>query len=302
MPPPPGPLPPPGPGGCAAGHLAAAAGAGRHRRAADPGRGSRDRAVGPARGELGDRGGDLGVAVVDASRRCPRHAGPETICESAPRPPSPLPPIAVSESATRIATGTTTAAPVARNACPIHDRTRSTVLIVGAMRKLSIGRAVRVGLLGVTLLLGAISAFAVAGIFDARQDYEDKLADSYELQVSAGRLLTAGVLETAVLDGGASAPRARARSRRRHSRRRRAPRRGLRASDPESAEIVRRRIAAQERAREAAGSGDSAQDAPDPLGSALLTARALSRDLSARQEERRDEARDDVERRHAPLR
>ena len=68
----------------------------------------------------------------------------------------------------------------------------------------------------------------------------------------------------------------------------------LARSDPESAEIVRRRIAAQERAREAAGSGDSAQDAPDPLGSALLTARALSRDLSARQEERRDEARDEV--------
>ena len=115
------------------------------------------------------------------------------------------------------------------------------------MRKVSIGRAVRVGLLGVTLLLGVISAFAVAGIFDTRQDYEDQLADSYELQVSAGRLLTAGVLESAVL----------ARS-------------DVRA----------------ERAR---------QLAPDPLGSALLTARELSRDLSARQRERRAEARDDVD-------
>src|SRR5918996_5299252 len=107
--------------------------------------------------------------------------------------------MAVRDSATRIATGTTTAAPVARNACPSHDRTRSTVPIVGGMRKLSIGRAVWAGLLGVTLLLGALSALAVAGIFDARQDYEDKLADSYDLQVSAGRLLTAGVLEAAIL-------------------------------------------------------------------------------------------------------
>ena len=202
--------------------------------------------------------------------------------------------MAVNDSATRIATGTTTAAPVARNACPSHDRTRSTVLIVGPMRKLSIGRAVWVGLLGVTLVLGAISAFAVAGIFDARQDYEDKLADSYDLQVSAGRLLTAGVLETAVLERrGERAARARALAQEAFEEEARTAAR-LARSDPESAEIVRRRIAAQERAREAARSDDAAQDEPDPLGSALLTARALSRDLSARQEERRDEARDEV--------
>jgi signal transduction histidine kinase/DNA-binding response OmpR family regulator len=162
------------------------------------------------------------------------------------------------------------------------------------MRKLSIGRAVRVGLLGVTLLLGAIAAFAVAGIFDARQDYEDKLADSYELQVSAGRLLTAGVLEAVVLERrGERAARARDLAREAFEEEARTAQR-VAQSDPESAEIVARRIAAQERARRAAQAGGPAGDSPDPLGSALLTARELSRDLSARQEERRDEARDEA--------
>ena len=162
------------------------------------------------------------------------------------------------------------------------------------MRKLSIGRAVRVGLLGVTLLLGAVSAFAVAGIFDARQDYEDKLADSYELQVSAGRLLTAGVIEAAVLERrDQRAARARALAREAFAEEAATAAR-LARSDPESADMVRRRIAAQERARRAARAEPAAPDAPDPLGSALLTARALSRDLSARQAERRAEARDEA--------
>ena len=160
------------------------------------------------------------------------------------------------------------------------------------MRKLSIGRAVRVGLLGVTLLLGAVSALAVAGIFDARQDYEDKLADSYELQVSAGRLLTAGVLEAAVLERtGARADNARRLAREAFDEEARTAAR-LARSDRESADIVRRRIAAQRRARRAAGRAARRGDAPDPLGSALLTARELSRDLSERQEERRRDARD----------
>ena len=163
------------------------------------------------------------------------------------------------------------------------------------MRKLSIGLAVRVGLLGVTLLLGAVAAFAVAGIFDERQDYEDKLADSYELQVSAGRLLTAGVLESAVLTRtDARAERARQLAQEAFEEEARTAARLARA-DPESAQIVRRRIAAQQRARRAARSAERQPNAPDPLGSALLTARELSRDLSARQRERRAEARDDVD-------
>jgi signal transduction histidine kinase/DNA-binding response OmpR family regulator len=161
------------------------------------------------------------------------------------------------------------------------------------MRKLSIGRAVRVALFGVTLVLAAVSAFAVAGIFDARQDYEDALADSYELQISAGRLLTAGVLEAAVLERtGERAARARELAQGAFEEEAGTAQK-LAESDPESARIIRQRIRAQERARRAAGS-DAAPNAPDDLGSALLTARQLSQSLSARQAERRDEARDEA--------
>lgn len=159
------------------------------------------------------------------------------------------------------------------------------------MRKLSIGRVVRAALLGVTLLLAAIAAFAVAGIFDARQRYEDRLADSYELQVSAGRLLTAGVLEAAVLTRrDARAERARELARGAFEEEAEAARR-LAATDPESEGIIRRRIAAQQRARRIARSDGDVANGPDPLGSALLTGRELSRDLSARQVRRREEAR-----------
>ena len=160
------------------------------------------------------------------------------------------------------------------------------------MAKLSIGRAVRVALFGVTLLLGAVAALAVAGIFDARQDYEDRLADSYELQVSAGRLLTAGVLEAAVLQRrDARAQRARELVREAFEEEAATAQR-LAGDDPQSAAIVRRRIAAQERARRAAGRGEAGRSDPNPLGSALLTARRLSRELSERQRDRREEARD----------
>ena len=163
------------------------------------------------------------------------------------------------------------------------------------MRKLSIGRAVRAGLFGATVLLGAVAAFAVAGIFEARQDYEDKLADSYELQVSATRLLTAGVLEAAILERrDERAVRARELAREAFAEEAVTAAR-LAESDPESAAIVQRRIEAQDRARRAARSGGGGgRNQPDPIASALLTARELSRELSARQDERRQEARDDA--------
>ena len=184
-----------------------------------------------------------------------------------------------------------TAAPVARNACPSHDRTRSTVLIVGAMRKLSIGRAVWAGLLGVTLLLGALSALAVAGIFESRQDYEDKLADSYDLQVSAGRLLDGGC-------AGGRRPRSQGRARRtRAPARREAFEEEARTADQlasrirgaprsSSAELPRRSAHARSRARARSGersrparqrAADRACPKPRPLRSPGGAARGGAR-------------------------
>ena len=225
----------------------------------------------------------------------PAALGPDTTCESPPRPLSPLPPTARQGQGDQDRHRHDHRSPGGpqRLSQPRPDEVHGP--IVGRMRKLSIGRAVWVGLLGVTLVLGAVSAFAVAGIFDARQDYEDKLADSYELQVSAG----AAADRRRAGGGGpaaarASAPRGRARSRGRRSRRRRARPRAWPPPTPRAPDREAPDRGAGARPRASAQSGPGRPDAPDPLGSALLTARALSRELSARQEERRDEARDEA--------
>src|SRR5437762_1876639 len=54
--------------------------------------------------------------------------------------------------------------------------------------RLSIARSLRVALLGLALVLAVIAGLGVAGLYSARQDYEDRLANAYGLQASAGRL------------------------------------------------------------------------------------------------------------------
>jgi len=63
--------------------------------------------------------------------------------------------------------------------------------------RLSIARSLRVALLGLALVLAVIAGLGVAGLYSARQDYEDRLANAYALQASAGRLLAAGVVAEA---------------------------------------------------------------------------------------------------------
>src|SRR4051794_3639570 len=55
----------------------------------------------------------------------------------------------------------------------------------------------RVALLGLALVLSIVAGLGVAGLYSARQDYEDRLADGYALQASAGRLLAAAVVAEA---------------------------------------------------------------------------------------------------------
>jgi signal transduction histidine kinase/HAMP domain-containing protein len=63
--------------------------------------------------------------------------------------------------------------------------------------RLSIARSLRVALLGLALVLAVIAGLGVAGLYSARQHYEDRLANAYALQASAGRLLAAGVVAEA---------------------------------------------------------------------------------------------------------
>ena len=55
----------------------------------------------------------------------------------------------------------------------------------------------RVTLLGLALVLSVVAGLGVAGLYSARQDYEDRLANAYALQASSGRLLAAGVVAEA---------------------------------------------------------------------------------------------------------
>jgi signal transduction histidine kinase/FixJ family two-component response regulator/HAMP domain-containing protein len=63
--------------------------------------------------------------------------------------------------------------------------------------RLSIARSMRVALLGLALVLAVIAGLGVAGLYSARQRYEDRLAAAYGLQASAGRLLAASVVAEA---------------------------------------------------------------------------------------------------------
>jgi signal transduction histidine kinase/DNA-binding response OmpR family regulator len=68
---------------------------------------------------------------------------------------------------------------------------------VRAVRRLSFARFFQIALLGLTLALAVIAALGIAALYDARQRYEDRLADTYELQAAGARLLAAGVVAEA---------------------------------------------------------------------------------------------------------
>jgi signal transduction histidine kinase/DNA-binding response OmpR family regulator/HAMP domain-containing protein len=57
----------------------------------------------------------------------------------------------------------------------------------------SIARTLQVALLGLTILLAIIGAIGIAALYDARQQYEDRLIDASALEVSSANLLTSAV-------------------------------------------------------------------------------------------------------------
>ncbi|HEX4109646.1 MAG TPA: ATP-binding protein [Solirubrobacteraceae bacterium] len=67
------------------------------------------------------------------------------------------------------------------------------------MRRLSIARTVVVALLGLSLVLAVLAGVGVASLYSTRQHYENRLAQTFELQTAAGQLLAAAVVEEATL-------------------------------------------------------------------------------------------------------
>ncbi|MEA2272289.1 MAG: hypothetical protein QOI98_997, partial [Solirubrobacteraceae bacterium] len=148
------------------------------------------------------------------------------------------------------------------------------------MRRLSLARSLRLALLGVTLALTAVAGIGVASLYNARQRYEDRLANAYGLEASAGRLLAAGVVEEAVLHAARPAD-AGTRARARLAFQAVATEAlRLARQDPVSARLVRAAVAQQAALR----SSSVAQ-------SAALRARKSISSLVARQSVRRHDAR-----------
>lgn len=147
------------------------------------------------------------------------------------------------------------------------------------MPRRSLARTLQVALLGLTVVLTTIAALGVAGLYAGRQDYEDRLTEALGLQVSAGRLLAAGVVEEATLRllpasvGPARSAYDRAL----------ASARAAAGSDRESLRLLDASAAAQARLRLRPGSR-----------SAPLAARSPLVALSARQGTRIADARDDA--------
>ena len=59
--------------------------------------------------------------------------------------------------------------------------------------KQSIARILRFSLLGLTIALAVIGAIGIAALYDTRQNYEDRLAEAYRLEVSAANVLASTV-------------------------------------------------------------------------------------------------------------
>ncbi|MEX2195585.1 MAG: ATP-binding protein [Thermoleophilaceae bacterium] len=160
------------------------------------------------------------------------------------------------------------------------------------MKAPSIGRILQLALLGTCVLLAFIAALGVGALYDARQKYEDRLAQAYELEAAASRVLAAGVIEEAALQARGTAD----------ARRRAAltfdaqatAALALAEGDTQSRQLVRERIEAQERARASAEllRRTNGRRGEQELTDSLVEARAFSARIAQRQQVRRAAARD----------
>ena len=117
------------------------------------------------------------------------------------------------------------------------------------LTRLPLAPTLTIALVGLTLVLALIAAVAIGNLYSARQEYENTLARSYEVEAASARLLAAGVIEeTALVATGPGARAARQRARSTFGDAARATLR-LAQGDPDSVRLARARIAAQRNAR-----------------------------------------------------
>lgn len=153
------------------------------------------------------------------------------------------------------------------------------------MQRLSIARSLRLALVGLTVVLAAIAALGLAGLYGARQSYDNTLSATSGLTTAAAKLYTSGLLEQEVLREvhGRAAPSARRLAARAYQAAAAAARRSA-AGDPVSLRLVDRAAAAQASGRRLFASGRGvAADAP---GGPFAQAGRLISSLQARQQTR----------------
>ena len=165
----------------------------------------------------------------------------------------------------------------------------------GPLRRLPLAPTLTLSLVGLTLVLALVAALGIGNLYEARQDYEDELARTYELESASSRLLAAGVIEeTSFRERGAGARGARRRAARAFDAvAERAL--ALARTDPESERLLRARLAAERRARRLADripAGGRAPRTERRLAESIFVAREASEELIARQRERRAGARE----------
>jgi signal transduction histidine kinase len=151
------------------------------------------------------------------------------------------------------------------------------------MQRFSIGRALRLALLTLTLVLAVVAALGVAGLYSARQRYENTLEQSSALAVAAANLSGAGIAEEQVLRdvSGPGATRARRQAAAAFSSAA-STATSLAKDDPKSLALLRRQIAAEAIARKLAATA---------TGGPLARAHTFASQLQARQQQRQTAAR-----------
>ena len=161
------------------------------------------------------------------------------------------------------------------------------------MARLSIARTLLIALIGLTLVLAGVAGLSVASLYDARQTYEERLANSYATEVATANLLAAGVIEEAVLrnEGSTDDSRARARTTYEHAANALRVQAG---SDRLAQALVDRQVQRQALARASARSMRTVEteEARRDLQSALREGRAAATQLVRLQFGRRAAARE----------
>ncbi len=153
------------------------------------------------------------------------------------------------------------------------------------MGRFSIARSLRLALIGLAILLSAVAAVGIADLYNARQHYENVLADSSDLATAVANLTSAGVVQVEVFHdaAGPAAPAARRQATTAWLRSAQTARR-LAVSDPVSAALVSQQIGLQSLAAGLAARGRL--NAAAAGGGPLARAGATADRLQARQGDR----------------